>query len=102
MGHADEGHRPDGLDGRPPLRDRLREARAEQAPFKADHRSLCKTKAKRSATEPVLIREEAAREGICVNSRRFRVSPSSPSVSAISGKASPSTRRWGFNENIAR
>src|SRR6202012_5204972 len=36
MGHADEGHRADGVDDRPPLRDCLREAGPEQAPHEID------------------------------------------------------------------
>src|SRR5712672_2099798 len=54
MGRADEGHRPDGLDDRPPLRDRLREAWAEQAAFETDHRPFCKAEAQRSAAQFVL------------------------------------------------
>src|SRR5215467_6891199 len=54
MGNADEGHGPDGLDDRPPLRDRLREAWPEQAPFQAHHRSFRQAKAQRAAAESVL------------------------------------------------
>ena len=44
MGHADEGHRADGLDDRPPLRDRLRKARPQQAALETDHRSFCEAR----------------------------------------------------------
>ena len=54
MGHADEGHRPDGLDDRPPLRDRLRKTRPQQAPFEIDHRSFRASGAQRAAIEFVL------------------------------------------------
>src|SRR5436305_563358 len=54
MGHADEGHRSDGLDDRAPLRDRLRKARAEQAALKADHRAFRAAEAQRAAAEFVL------------------------------------------------
>ena len=54
VGRADEGHRADGLDDRPPLRDRLREARAEQAALEADDGSFRKAKTQRTAIEFVL------------------------------------------------
>src|SRR3954469_24541374 len=55
MGHADEGHRPDGLDDRPGLRDRLRKARPQQAPREADDRSFRQAEAQRTAIEFVLV-----------------------------------------------
>src|SRR4051794_32288902 len=54
VGHADEGHRPDGLDDRPPLRDRLRKARAQQAALETDHRPFRAAEAQRAAAEFVL------------------------------------------------
>src|SRR5262249_28554167 len=54
VGYADEGHRADGLDDRPPLRDRLREAWTEQAPLEIDHGSLREAEGKRAAVEFVL------------------------------------------------
>src|SRR6185369_988024 len=54
MGNADEGHRPDGLDDRAAVRDRLRKARAQQAPFETDDRSFHQAEAQRTATEFVL------------------------------------------------
>ena len=54
MGHADEGHRPDGLDDRPPLRDRLRKARPQQAALETDDRSFRQAEAQRAAIEFVL------------------------------------------------
>jgi len=55
MGHADEGHRPHGLDDRPPLRDRLREARTEQAPLETDDGPFREAERRRAAAEFVLI-----------------------------------------------
>ncbi len=54
MGHADEGHRPDGLDDRPPVRDRLRKARPQQAALKTDDGSFREAETKRTAVEFVL------------------------------------------------
>src|SRR6185295_15533703 len=54
MGHPDEGDRPDGLDDRPPLRNRLRKARPQQAPCQIDDRSFYQAEAKRTAVELVL------------------------------------------------
>ena len=54
MGHADEGHGADGLDDRPALRDRLREARAEQAPLETDDRSFRQAEGRRAAAQFVL------------------------------------------------
>src|SRR5260370_41580270 len=54
MGNADEGHRPDGLDDRPPLRDRLRKARPQQASHEIDDGSFCQAQAQRAAVELVL------------------------------------------------
>src|ERR1700759_379456 len=53
MGHADEGHGADGLDDRPPLRDRLRAAGAEQAPLEIAHGSF--RQAQGTAAELVLM-----------------------------------------------
>ena len=50
MGNADEGDRADGLDDRPPLRDRLREARPQQAPVETDHRSFRPAEAQRRSS----------------------------------------------------
>src|SRR5215475_7236107 len=55
MGHAHEGHGTDGLDDRPPLRDRLREARPEQAALETDDGSFREAEGWRAATEFVLI-----------------------------------------------
>ena len=54
MGNADEGHRADGLDDRTPLRNRLREARPEQAALETDDRPFRQAEAKRAAVEFVL------------------------------------------------
>src|SRR5580658_9247183 len=54
VGNADEGHRTDGLDDRTPLRDRLREARAQQAALEIDHRSFRAAETQRAAAQPVL------------------------------------------------
>src|ERR1700674_6110952 len=54
MGDADEGHRADGVDDRTPVRDRLREARAQQAAFETDHRPFRAAEAQRPAVEFVL------------------------------------------------
>src|SRR5882672_10014900 len=54
MGDANERHRADGLDDRTPVRDRLREARAQQAAFEPDHRPFCAAEAQRATIEPVL------------------------------------------------
>src|SRR3982074_3152481 len=54
MGHADEGNRADGLDDRAAVRDRLRKARAQQAPLQADHRPLRAAEAERRTVELVL------------------------------------------------
>src|SRR5205807_8188746 len=54
MGNADEGHRADGLDDRTPVRDRLREARPQQAALETDDGSFRETEAKRAAVEFVL------------------------------------------------
>src|ERR1700759_461583 len=56
MGHADEGHGPDGLDDRPPLRNRLRKAGLEQAPLEADDGSFREAQRRRAAAEFVLMR----------------------------------------------
>ena len=40
MGHAHEGHGPDGLDDRAAVRDRLREARPQQAALEIDRWSI--------------------------------------------------------------
>ena len=58
MGHADEGHGTDGLDDRPPLRDRLREARPQQAPHQADDGSF--RQAQGQAAELVLTNRHCA------------------------------------------
>ena len=60
VGHADEGDRSDGLDDRPPLRDRLRKTRPQQAPFQIDDRSFCQAEAKRTAVEFVLRKARVA------------------------------------------
>src|SRR5580693_1036551 len=54
MGNADEGHWTDGLDDRQAVRDRLREARAQQAPLETDHRSFRPAEGQRPAVEFVL------------------------------------------------
>src|SRR5690349_3105605 len=54
MGHADERDGSDGLDDRPPLRDRLREARVEQTPLETDDGSFRETERRRAAVELVL------------------------------------------------
>src|ERR1019366_999841 len=54
VGRADEGYRADGLDDRTPVRDRLREARAQQAAFEIDHRPFRAAETQRAAVEPVL------------------------------------------------
>src|SRR4051794_41404231 len=54
VGNPNEGNRADGLDDRAPVRDRLRETRAQQAAFEADDRPFCKTEAQRAAVEFVL------------------------------------------------
>src|SRR5437660_12858693 len=61
MGNADEGHRPDGLDDRPPLRSRLRKARSQQAAYQIDDGSFRQAQAKRAAVELVLITVVIAR-----------------------------------------
>ncbi len=55
-GERMKGTGPDGLDHRPPLRDRLRQARPQQAPREADHGSFCQAEAERRAAQPVLRR----------------------------------------------
>ena len=54
MGNADEGHRPDGLDDRPPLRNRLRKARSQQKAHQIDDGSFCQAQTQRAAVELVL------------------------------------------------
>ena len=54
MGDADEGHRADGMDDRPPLRDRVRKARSQQAPHKIDHGPLRAPEAQWRAVESLL------------------------------------------------
>src|SRR5207244_1467068 len=54
MGDADERHRADRLDDRASLRDRLREARAQQAAFETDHRTFCAAETQRTAAQFVL------------------------------------------------
>ncbi len=56
-----KGDRPDGLDDRPPLRDRLREARPQQAPLETDDRSFRQAEAERTAIEFVLGQAPAFR-----------------------------------------
>ena len=48
------GHRADGLDDRPAVRDRLREARAKQAPHEIDHGSFREAERQWAAAQPVL------------------------------------------------
>jgi hypothetical protein len=52
-----KGTGPDGLDDRPPVRDRLREARPQQAAFEIDDRSFRPAEAQRAAAEFVLVKE---------------------------------------------
>src|SRR6185437_739253 len=59
MGHADEGHRADGLDDRAPVRHRLRQARAQQAALETDHRSLRPPETQRPAAQPVLVQRNS-------------------------------------------
>src|SRR6266850_1038788 len=54
MGNANEGYRADGLDDRAPFRNRLREARPQQASPEIDDRPFCQAEAKRTAIEFVL------------------------------------------------
>src|SRR5215468_6775472 len=54
MGKSDEGHRADGLDDRASLRNRLREAWAQQAPLEADHGSFRASQGQWPAAELVL------------------------------------------------
>src|SRR5215207_10825363 len=54
MGNADEGYRPDGLDDRAAVRNRLRKAGRQQAPLETDDRSFRQAEAQRTATEFVL------------------------------------------------
>src|SRR2546426_10741707 len=54
MGSADEGYRPDGLDDRAAVRNRLRKARPQQAPRETDDRSFRQAEAERTAIEFVL------------------------------------------------
>src|SRR6186713_2359220 len=55
MGRAHEGHGTNGLDHRPPLRDRLRQAWAEQAALETDDGSFCAAETERRSAQPVLI-----------------------------------------------
>src|SRR6266487_4660306 len=78
MGNADEGHRTDGLDDRTPVRDRLREARAQQAAFQIDHRSFRPAKTQRAAAEFVLVNPSFPGRGSEMNSGncpKFPVAP---------------------------
>src|SRR5438105_10266729 len=54
MGNTDERHRTNGVDDREAVRDRLREARSQQAAFEIDDRSFCSAPAERTATELAL------------------------------------------------
>src|ERR1700751_514681 len=54
VGDADEGHWANGLDDRTPLRDRRREAWAQQASIEIDHGSFREAEGERAAVEPVL------------------------------------------------
>ena len=65
VGNPDEGHRADGLDDRPPLRDRLRKARAQQAALETDHGSFRQAEAQRAAVEFVLGTRELERMREC-------------------------------------
>ncbi len=49
------------------VRDRLREARPQQAPFETDHRSLRPAQAKRPAAEFVLVLHRPGTPGRCLN-----------------------------------
>src|ERR1700682_5504776 len=68
MGNADEGHRTDGLDDRTPVRDRLREARAQQAAFEIDHRPFRAAETQRAAVEFVLVKPSLSRKRCEMNS----------------------------------
>jgi hypothetical protein len=63
MGHADEGHRSDGLDDRAPLRNRVRKTRTQQAALEADDRPFRAAEAERAATEFVLKKTAMSDEG---------------------------------------
>src|SRR6516225_5191613 len=54
MGHADEGYGSDGLDDRSKIRDRLREARPQQAALEADDGSFREAERRRAAAQFVL------------------------------------------------
>src|SRR5437879_5055179 len=78
MGNADEGYRTDGLDDRAPVRDRLREARPQQAAFQIDHRSFLPAKTQRAAAEFVLVNPFLSGEGGEMNSGTCAEFPVAP------------------------
>src|SRR6478609_11755196 len=75
MGNADEGHRADGLDDRAPVRDRLREARNQQAAFEIDHRAFRAAETQRAAAEFVLVNPFPFSEGTKMNSGNWAEFP---------------------------
>src|SRR6516164_9308156 len=88
MGYADEGNRADGLDDRAQVRNRMREAWAEQAPLETHHRSFRKAERQRPATQPVLepdLRTNAS--DVCRNRKSVPIFPDhagpDPSTGAV-------------------
>src|SRR5437879_4576275 len=81
VGNTDEGHRTDGLDDRPPVRDRLREARAQQAALEIDHRTFRAAQAKRAAAELVLVNPSPFKGGGEMNSGNCAEFPVAPRAS---------------------
>ena len=72
LGQAHEGHRPLRLDDRPPLRDGLREARAERDQVEAHHRAFPPSQTGRRAVE--FVRSMSAPEAMLIigDARRLR------------------------------